>query len=109
MSRRIRKKIIGGKAPWERKIKIWFDEMGYDCIAFGVMVSRRGISSVAKSKRGLLCSLAQGNIKLCHCIKKWAKKGAKLRELLHQRAMEEDFYGVETTRVGFAGTKQATD
>ena len=39
MSRsRMRIRIIGGKAPWERKMKIWFDGMDYDCIAYGVMV-----------------------------------------------------------------------
>ena len=41
MSRsRMRIRIIGGKAPWEHEIKIWFDEMYYDCIAFGVMILR---------------------------------------------------------------------
>ena len=38
MSQRIRKKIIGGKAPWEYEKRYGFDEMDYDCIAFGVMV-----------------------------------------------------------------------
>ena len=41
MSRsRIRIRIIGGKALWEHETKIWFGEMGYDCIASGVTVSK---------------------------------------------------------------------
>ena len=39
MSRsRSRIRIKGGKAPWEHETKIWFDKMGYDCIASGVTV-----------------------------------------------------------------------
>ena len=41
MSRsRMRIRTIGGKASWEREMKIWYDEVGYDCIAFGVIVLR---------------------------------------------------------------------
>ena len=38
MSRRSRNRIVGGKVLWEREMEIWFDEMGYDCIALGVTV-----------------------------------------------------------------------
>ena len=30
----------GGKVLWEHETKIWFHEMGYDCIASGVMILR---------------------------------------------------------------------
>ncbi len=41
MSRsRIRIRSIGGKVPWEHETTLWFDEMGYDCIASGVMMLR---------------------------------------------------------------------
>ena len=37
---RSRIRIPGGKAPWEHETNIWFDEMGYDRVASGVIISR---------------------------------------------------------------------
>ena len=37
---RSRIRSIGGKVPWEHEKRICFDEVGYHCIASGVMVLR---------------------------------------------------------------------
>ena len=67
---RSRIRSIGGKVPWEHEKTIWFDEMGYDCIASGVMVLRTWYQLCGLEQRRVIVLLLTSKTRIYHGIRK---------------------------------------